>query len=211
MSESIAKRVGRLVTGSLNALIESAENASPQIVMKECIREVDQAIQEIRQELGKSVINQKHLEQRIGEEQLKHDELQNQIQIALQEGREDLAEVAISKQMDIEAQIPVMKQSLQNLQVEANEYEGYIIALQAKKREMENDYKQFQNQQAEINEASQETAQDKVSKAEEAFSRVMGINTAAPQHTDEAKLQELEELTRKNRIKERLSALKATQ
>lgn len=207
MSESMTGRVGRLISGSINAVIDAAENVSPVIVMQESIREVDQAITEVRHELGKVVVQQHITQERMKNEENKHQILQGQVSVALQEGREDLAEAAIAKQMDIEAQLPILKQALENADKESKEMEGFIAALQAKKREMQEELKRFKK----INSASSSAAssEEQLSKAEEAFNRVMGTEMPAGRNADEAKLAELEELTRKNRIQERLRAMKA--
>ncbi len=208
MGENIANRVGRLISGSLNAIVDAAENASAEIVMHESIREVDSAIEEVRHELGKVVVSQHITQERIDSEQQKFQELYAQIKVALQENREDLAEVAISKQMDIEAQLPIMKKNLTESSENIEELESYIVALQAKKREMQEEMQTYKAQSTSSSSTTNETSKD-VSQAESAFNRVMGINVAHTKHTDEAKLAELEELTRKNRIQERLNALKA--
>jgi len=208
MNETITRRVGRLITGSLNAVIDAAENASPLIVMQESIREVEQAITDVRHELGKLVVMQATIQNRIGTEQSRHQELAQQTSVALEENREDLAEAAISKQMDIEVQLPILKNSLEDASKEMGELEGFIAALQAKKREMGEELKNFEKSSKE---PSISSAQTRVSKAESAFNRVMGMNTPGLTNTDETKLAELEELTRKNRIQERLSKMKATQ
>ena len=208
MNETITRRVGRLISGSLNAVIDAAENASPLIVMQESIREVESAITEVRHELGKLVVQQHTTQSRIDSEQNKYQELTEQISIALKNEREDLAEAAISRQMDIEVQLPVLKKSLENSSKDEEELEGFIAALQAKKREMQEELKHFEKSSRENSTSS---TQDKISKAESAFNRVMGMNSPNLRNTDEVKLAELEELTRKNRIQERLSKMKATQ
>lgn len=38
MAESLASRVGRIVSGSLNALVAAVENAAPEAVMEEAVR-----------------------------------------------------------------------------------------------------------------------------------------------------------------------------
>ena len=208
MSESMTRRVGRLISGSINAVIDAAENVSPVIVMQESIREVDQAITEVRLELGKVIVEQHITQERLKNEENKHQLLQGQIAVALDEDREDLAEVAISKQMDIEAQLPILKQTLQDAQTHEKEMEGFIAALQAKKREMQEELERFKK----ISTESTITANtETVSKAEDAFNRVMGTTATPNTPTDEAKLVELEALTRKNRIEERLRAMKAAQ
>ena len=208
MSESMTGRVGRLISGSINAVIDAAENVSPVIVMQESIREVDQAITEVRHDLGKIAVQQHITQDRMKNEENKHQLLQGQVGVALQENREDLAEAAISKQMDIEAQLPILKQSLENAAKQSKEMEGFIAALQAKKREMQEELKRFKTHTAESEAVS---SAEQVSKAEAAFNRVMGTDMPISKQTDEAKLAELEELTRKNRIEERLRAMKAAQ
>lgn len=214
MNENISSRVGRLISGSVNALIDAAENVSPVIVMQESIREVESAISEVRHELGKVVVSQHLTQERVNSEQDKFKELNSQIQIALKESREDLAEAAISKQMDIEAQLPVLNQTLNKAVEKIEELEGYIAALQAKKREMSTELEHFKattkETQTSATAPNSSTAQD-VSKAESAFNRVMGMNVPSSRTADDVKLAELEELTRKNRIQERLNAMKAAQ
>jgi len=60
MSESITRRVARLVSGSVNALVDAMESSSPETVMEQTIRELDSAIADTRSELGQQVA-QKHL------------------------------------------------------------------------------------------------------------------------------------------------------
>jgi len=210
MNETITRRVGRLISGSLNAVIDAAENASPLIVMQESIREVESAITEVRHELGKLVVQQHTTQNRIDSEQTKYQELTEQISIALKAEREDLAEAAISKQMDIEVQLPILKTTLENASKEEEELEGFIAALQAKKREMQEELTHFEKNSKD-NTSTSTSAHAQASKAESAFNRVMGMNSPKLRNTDEVKLAELEELTRKNRIQERLSKMKATQ
>lgn len=208
MSESMTRRVGRLISGSINAVIDAAENVSPVVVMQESIREVEKAITEVRHELGKVVVQQHMTQDHLKNEEDKHQLLQGQIAVALKENREDLAEAAISKQMDIEAQLPVMKKTLEDAAAQIKELEGYIAALQAKRREMDEELKRFKTYANVTPEAS---SAEQVSKAEAAFHRVMGMDAPSAKTADDAKLAELEALTRKNRIEERLRAMKAEQ
>ena len=209
MSESMTRRVGRLISGSINAVIDAAENVSPVIVMQESIREVDQAITEVRHELGKLEVQKYTLQDRLKNEENKFQLLQGQILVAISENREDLAEVAISKQMDIEVQLPVLKKALKDAEEQSVEMEGFIAALQAKKREMQEELNRFKTHTQESDNAS--STKEQVSRAEEAFNRVMGTDIPLQSNQDEAKLAELEALSRKHRIEERLRAMKASQ
>ena len=209
MSESMTRRVGRLISGSINAVIDAAENVSPVIVMQESIREVDQAITEVRHELGKLEVQKYTLQDRLKNEENKYQLLQGQILVAISEDREDLAEVAISKQMDIEVQLPVLKKALKDAEEQSVEMEGFIAALQAKKREMQEELNRFKTHTDQSSNAA--STKEQVSRAEEAFNRVMGTDVPLQSNQDEAKLAELEALSRKHRIEERLRAMKASQ
>ena len=41
MKERLIGRVGRIISGSFNSLIDAIENAAPETVMSEVIREID--------------------------------------------------------------------------------------------------------------------------------------------------------------------------
>lgn len=223
MSEQLVSRVKRLVSGGVNSIVDAVENATPDMVMNEAIREVDSAIDEVRDEMGR-VVASKHLaSRRLMDANTKHETLTGQIATALDEGRDDLAEVAISKQMDLESQIPVLESAVSDAAVEEAELERYLEALQARRREMEEELAAFKETRAasetvtaDGEAAASGSAERKVSKAERAFDRVMRNATGVPgspgtSRGDAAKLAELEQLSRANRIKERLAAAKANQ
>ncbi len=218
MSEGMATRVGRIISGSLNTLVDAVENSAPEIVMEQAIREVDTAIDDVRAELGKTVANKHLANTRLMGENQKHETLAEQIQIAVEEGRNDLAEAAISRQLDIEAQLPVLENAITVAGEEEKELEGYIHALQAKKREMQSDLLSYRDSRShsitDDNSANSDVA-NRVSKADATFERVMSNQTRIPvsRIADERKravqLAELEELARQNRIKERLAQIKS--
>ena len=215
MSETLSRRVRRLVSGGFHALIDAAENLAPEAVMNESIREIERAVDEVRAELGK-VLAQKHLAaKKMADESNRHEAIDANLQAA---GRDDLAEAGIAEQMDIEARLPVLENTIADCAAQEKELEGFIAALQAKKREMQ---QQLQDWRA----AQQSTGAGKAAggsdlnriardaeKSGNAFDRVMGRQNAVHSSTDAAqlaKLKELEDLSRNNRIAERLAALKA--
>ncbi len=224
MKESLTGRVGRIISGSVNALISAVENAAPEVVMGETIREIDGAIDDVRTELGRQIAAKHLANNRLMEENRQHDELTEQITTAVAEGRDDLAEAGIARQLDIEAQIPVLERAIAEAGDQERELEGYVQALLAKKREMRDELKRLATVRDESAAATagNSTAPEaggsvsgRVAKAEAAFDRIMekqtglGGGKATPDAAGAAKLAELEELTRNNRVKERLAALKA--
>lgn len=222
MVEKIGSRVGRLISGAANQLIDAAENVAPEAVMEQAVREIDQAIADVRAELGK-VVARKHLaSNRLAEENAKHDALSEKVQLALKEDREDLAETAIGKLLDIEAQIPLLEQQIAQAGEDEAEMEGFITALQARKREMQEELTQFRRAQKQAGVSTSTggspagpSVAESVGKAETAFDRVMERSAglapggATPDAKTAKQLAELDELTRKNRIQERLSQMKA--
>ncbi|MCW8945769.1 MAG: PspA/IM30 family protein [Sedimenticola sp.] len=223
MKDNLASRVGRIISGSLNALIDTVENAVPETVMAEAIREVEGAIDEVRAELGKVVANKYLVNTRLMEENRKHEQLSASIELSLKEGREDLAEVAISNQLDIEVQIPVLEAALNEGSSQEKELEGYISALLGRKREMItelNQFKQVRLEEEAIGAGGVDAvtptgnAESRVSKAESVFNRVMESSTGlesgrvTADRKTASQLAELEDMVRKNRIQERLMAFK---
>lgn len=221
MAENLANRVGRIVSGSLNALVGAVEDAAPAVVMEQAIREVDAAIDEVRAELGK-VLASKHLATtRLMEENRRHEELADQLELAVKESRDDLAEAAIARQLDIEAQIPVIERTVAECSEQEREFEGFVAALQARRRQMEAELLQFEKARA-SSAASASTSANaspgsgsaaRADKARGAFDRVLARNSGIPGVSggieSEKKLAELEELAHANRVKERLAAAKA--
>ena len=137
MSETLSRRVGRLVSGGFHALIDAAENLAPEAVMNESIREIERAVDEVRAELGK-VLAQKHLAaKKMADESNRHEAIDANLQAAVAAGRDDLAEAGIAEQMDIEARLPVLENTIADCAAQEKELEGFIAALQAKKREMQ--------------------------------------------------------------------------
>ena len=143
MTERLTNRVGRIISGSMNAIVNAVEDAAPTVVMEQAIREIDKAVDEVRSELGK-VIASKHLaNKRLSEKNTCHEVLSERIEVALTNERDDLAEAAVSKQLDIEAQIPILEHTITECGENERELEGYITALQAKKREMKDELKVY--------------------------------------------------------------------
>lgn len=215
MSETLARRVGRLVSGGFHAILDAAENLAPEAVMNENIREIERAIDEVRSELGK-VLVQKHLAtKKMADESNRHETLQADIQEALKANRDDLAEIGIAEQMDIEARLPVLENTVADCAAQEKELEGFIVALQAKRREMQQavqDWKQSQTHGKGRDGSTLNQILRNTEKTANAFDRLMGRQTglhmAGRDPSQLAKLKDLEEVSRTNRIKERLAQLK---
>jgi phage shock protein A len=209
MNESITSRVSRLISGSINAIVDKAESLSPELVMKETIREVDSTIDEVKVLLGKETIELRKTKAQLENEKAKYEKLAEQIEIAISQERDDLAKSAISRQMDIETQIPILEETVTLIEKNITKLENYIDALNAKKREMQEELQEFIKITKEQSVSSNITSN--VEKAEEAFSRVNTGISSKFLNKDDVQLAELDKLSRDNRVAERLQSLKANQ
>ena len=222
MTDTIASRVTRVIGSSVHALLDAVENAAPEATMAQAIREIDHVIDDVRAELGRVEAANHLATSQLNKLNTDHEQLAGQIEAALGRGREDLARAGLEKQLNIEDQVPVLQKSLADQRDAGKELEGYIAALIAKKREMEQalrDYVAARASHAVGQSAaagpttSRGKSEDRVANAGAVFDRVLakqtglsGLTSAAT--ADAAKLRELQDLQRTNRIEERLAQLK---
>ena len=218
MAETVASRVSRIIVGGAHALLDKAENLAPEAVMNQAIREIEQVAGEVRTDLGKCEAAKHLVLGRIARLNAEHESLAEQVDLALNSNRDDLASAAIARQADIEDLLPVLKKSLDEQSEQGREYESYLVALQAKKRELEQTLEDFRRSQENLDAAPGampgSSRQSRVEEAEASFGKIVSRHTGAAgliggSAGDTAKLRELAEMQRNNRVAERLAALKA--
>lgn len=219
MADSIATRVSRIIAGGAHALLDKAESIAPEASMTQSIREIDQVVGEVRGNLGRAEAAKHLVLSQIARLNAEHESLADKIDTALSGNRDDLARAAIGRQADIEDLLPVLQKSLDEQAEKAKELESYIVALLAKKRELEQllaDYRESVANQRSVDTAgSGNDRQARVEDAAASFSRVLSRQTGASGLVgagvgDASKLKELAELQRDNRISERLAAIKVS-
>lgn len=218
MAETIATRVARIIAGGAHALLDKAENLAPDALMAQSIREVEQVVAEVRVDLGKAEAAKHLVLSQMSKLNGEHETLAEQVDTAVAQNRDDLAAAAIGRQADIEDLLPVLQKSLDEQTERAKELESYIVALLAKKRELDQvltEYQASKAGQAAVPVTGSSERQTRVDDAESSFGRVLARQTGATGVTtgmtaDAGKLRELAEMQRSNRIAERLAAIKAT-
>lgn len=223
MADSLKTRVGRIIAGSAHALVDHLENHAPLAVMEQSLREADTVIGEVRHELGRTSANRHLAQQQHAHLNGQHATLAEQIDQALAAGRDDLARAAVARQLDIEAQIPVLETTLAALARQESELTGYVAALLAKQREMANALEAFRQSRANAAQATPAPAvganhvQQRMDAVTDAFDRVYarqsGLAGTDRSHTldQAAKLKELDDLVRDHKIAERMARLKTGQ
>ena len=222
MADLLKTRVGRVIAGSAHALVDHLENHAPLAVMEQSLREADAVIGEVRHELGLASANRHLAQQQHAHLNGQHGTLTDQIDQALAAGREDLARAAVARQLDIEAQIPVLETTLADWARQETELTGYVAALLAKQREMADALETFRKSRAATERADpapqgNTSAAHRMDAVTGAFDRVYARQTGLAGtdrgHTldQAAKLKELDDLVRENKIAERMARLKTGQ
>jgi len=221
MAESIFVRVRRVISGRIEDAIDAMERAGGTSVMREAIREVDRAIDEVRAEQDAATTRQL---QAMRQERMFRDKLaalDEQARFALAQDRDDLAEAAVSRQLDFEAQA----ERLQSLQAEAAgeaaRLEECLVALTSRKSQMLEALESFETAQrdaalgGEAPKTPDWRMDRKVERAEEAFDRAMagagGVSGISRVDAETAaKVAEIGTLQRRTAIAQRMAALRAS-
>lgn len=136
MAETLSARVGRIVSSSAHAFVDAVEEAMPDAVGRQNLREIDRALDEVRGELGLAIACKHLAVKRLNEQSSRHESLSGQIDLALAQDREDLAQAAVERQLDVEDQTPVLEATIGDAAQRVLQLEAYVAALQAKRREM---------------------------------------------------------------------------
>ena len=214
MKENVADRVARIVSGGAHQLLDVLELSGPESAMEQAVREVEEAIRDLRGECGR-VIAEKHLlNRRLMKENSLHETLSDQLNLALNQGRKDLAQEVVRRQLEIESRIPEMEAQIGEAVHRERELKAAIQSLNQRIDVMRGEW----SEKAKADEAADRRpldgedclvssrVRDKIDRAERVFARA--ISPEGRMHSEtgygSALLAELEELARQQRIDERL-------
>jgi phage shock protein A len=221
MAESIFARVSRLLSASVEDAVDRMEQAGGDAVMREAIREADRAIDQVKAECEATMARrlQAARQQKMLAERA--DELTTKAKFALEQGREDLAEAALSRQIDYEAQAKELDNLQQKARQEEQRLESGLAALNARKRQMEDALQAYLVSRREAARGCDNpthpdrSAEKKVDAAEQAFDRAMagagGVGLARADADTINRVAEIDGMQKSATIAERLAALKAQQ
>jgi phage shock protein A len=169
----------------------------------------------VRVELGKAVAERHRLQARRDELAGELRNLDEQLQVAVRQGRDDLAEVGIGRQLDIEAQTKVLDTLLGEVDQRIAQANDTLEAVRASRREAESRLRDLKQSQRVTTTGSGEITVDplsrataKVERAEIVAARINGVPNQ-PQVANPAALDALNALSREHAVKERLARLKA--
>lgn len=219
MTESIFTRISRILSASIEDTIDRLEVAGGPAVMREAIREAERAVEQAKAELD-SVTTRRLQATRQRQLLAKRiEDLKEKAAFALDEAREDLAEAALSRQIDFEAQATTLGDVQSQARTEEIELETGIAALLARKAQMEEALAAFDVVKHEsvprgLDASHRDpSAERRLDAAEKAFGRVMkaagGVSFTLTDAKTIQRVAEIDVLQRSAAVAQRLAALKA--
>ena len=218
MAESVFARVRRVLSGRIEDSVDAMERANSDGTMREAIREVDRALDEVRGD--KEAAMTRRLQAARQQEMIgtKIDELTGKAKFALQEGREDLAEGALTRQVDLEGQFAKLEKLQALSRIEEQKLEESMTALHARKSEMEEALAAFMIARSDASMGGDDgfdnklDIEKKIRNAEAAFDRAMTGAGGVEFSRSDAKainaVAELDTMQKGATVAERLAALK---
>jgi phage shock protein A len=216
MPDTLLTRITRLVSGLTHSAIEQAEQAASVPIMEQAIRDIDDAVKEVRSEVGKHEATKHNARRRMTELQQEHDGLSEKIALAVNEEKEDLAEAGVGRQLDIENQLALLERTLAEADEEITKLTDSLAALQASRREAQSRLRDLKAAAPAGGEggggAGGTRAQSQAQAAMDAAQRLGEKFTGLPgeeSHISNRDLDDLAELHRQHAIQERLAKHKA--
>lgn len=217
MVESISGRLRRIARARFEGLVDRMEQTSSPAVMAEAIREIERLMEEVAGEKEQvsvrrlsAVRSQNLLRERLAD-------LEGKARFALTEGREDLAEIALSRQVDFEATITELDQTIALAREEEERLALAHGELKQRHQTMVESLRSYEAASADVSQAAPGGSRSRAQaadRAENAFRRAMGaggdaiVATAAAKEEIRKGLSEIDQLSRRKNIDERLEKLR---
>jgi phage shock protein A len=217
MAEPLHLRVRRILAARIEDAVSALERSGGPGVMREAVREVERVIDDVQSDRTAATARRLTAVRQEKMVQTHVAELAGKARFALEQGREDLAEAAISRQVDIEGQLAPLALAQSEAATEEARLDEALAALGARKAQMEQALKAWEQAHREAGTAqaapaSQARGERAVARAEEAFDRAMdgagGIAFTRADATTLGKVAELDVLQRSAVVAERMAALR---
>lgn len=224
MAESIFNRVSRILSASVEDAVDRLEQAGGEAVMREAIREADRAVDQAKAERDAVMVRRL---QAARQREMVHKRiaaLTEKARFSIENGRDDLAEAALSQQIDFEKQAEALDETQGQAREDEIRLDEGLAALKARKLQMEEALQAYlaARRAAAPCEGAARTGrspQQTIDAAEQAFDRAMGgamggTGASQPARTDAAtisRVAEIDVLQKSAAIAQRLAALKAQQ
>jgi phage shock protein A len=190
MADSIFVRVQRVVSGGVDSAVEAAERLSAASVMRQAIRDMDGAVDKALAEGDSARARRLQAAHRLQECRKQLATLKDQARFALGKNRVDLAEAAIARQLDVEAQIASLAKAERDAAAEERRLEGKAAELKLRRGQMVDELRGFEAAQSAASTGDEAPGspdarlQRRAERAQEALERAMeaagGMSGGAP-------------------------------
>ena len=216
MSESIFIRVRRVLSASVEDAVAALERASGASLMREAIRQVARAADEVRAEQAANADRVADASRQQAQVRARVAELGDKARYAMGKERDDLAGAAVSHQLDLEAELARLDRVQAGAAEDALRLDECAAALAARKAQMERELAAFEALQQEEGPGAaavrrDRKLQEKADRAQETFDRVMaGAGGTAAGRADPHEA-EIDALRREEAVEARLAAMRAAQ
>lgn len=214
-NESILSRMGRLIAGLANNAVDMAEGANKIVVVEQALREIDQAADDARLDIGKVKAEEYRILRRRGEIDQDLKSLDDKIRTAIASDRDDLAKAGVARQIDLESQLAALDKALSDAHDQLAEGQQALQAILAARREAEARLADLKRSNAQFPtgagpSGAKAGSMKNVSRAVSAVSRVTGV-PGGSDAGNSAELDELDRLHREQAIAARLAKFKTGQ
>ncbi|AOY94506.1 hypothetical protein BKK79_21425 [Cupriavidus sp. USMAA2-4] len=218
-SEGLHSRIARLLAANVHALVGSIESRTPLAVLEQYLREFDEVIGRARVHLGRHEAARYQSTKAIARVNDEIGRLDAQIAVALRSGEEALARTGAARQIELEDSLVLLHQRLQETVERTGAAEAELLALRAKREEMELALSDLlaARASASLHPAAPSAPSARAQQLGLGFSRAMAgasglpAGGAAPAQADAASLRQLDALLKEQRVSERLERLRTRQ
>lgn len=220
MENRLRDRIARVLTSTAHTLVDKIEGLSEEGILEAAIREVDAAIEEVHTAQGESLARKHHVTKAIERLNQERSRLEEEAEVALRNGREDLAVAGLGRVDDIERQLPELENQMLDHRAEVERLGQSMEGLKARRAQMADDLNVLRRTKAQTPSpakggTSAGSAERKAARAENAFnerfSKATGTSRAQlhAKESELAHLQELGAVARDSRVQLRLQQLKS--
>ena len=211
--DTILSRAGRLIAGIAYGAIEKAEDNNKVALVKQAIREIEQAEKEARDSLSQARAEEYRLNARRAEIERETAVLIEQIRTAINERRDDLATSGIARQIDLEAQFEVLSKAIDENAERIDATLTTLRAILSSLQDAEARLAELERSEAELNPPQNSSRSPgtsnglaKAARASRVIARATGVPASVAPSPD---IDELSKLHRDKEIASRLAQLKS--
>ena len=218
MAELLTKRIARLFSAGLEGAVDRLEIAGNESVMRETIREVDRAIDLVQADYESVVTRRLHAARLQKMLRTRAGELEEKARFALGEDRADLAEAALVKQLDCEAEDAKLAAVQTACQEDETRLAENLAALKARHADMAQALADFLAARRDVALGGdgptrvQPNIEARVRSAEQAFERAMegagGVDVARADADTANRVAEIDVMRKRATVASRLAALR---